>query len=82
MANWICRLDDESLALLRTEFGLGDIANSVRIPAEHDIPKSHLRQVAIDAFHVLARQENPNMEAAHFVSIMDGLTVHCEPARD
>ncbi|MCC5809730.1 MAG: hypothetical protein JJU06_05090 [Ectothiorhodospiraceae bacterium] len=79
MPTWKCRLDDASLARFREELQLPHIANEVLVPGEDDLPRSHVRQVAVDSFLVLARQENPHLERHRLYALMKELRIECEP---
>jgi len=82
MATWKCWLDDASLERFRHELQLAHINNEVQVPGEHDLPETHVRQLAIDAFMVLARQENPDLERPRLFELMNELQVVCEPMGD
>jgi len=79
MPIWKCRLDEASLEHLQRELKVREIRNEIEIPGEYDLPKSHLRQVAVDTYTILARQENPNLERPHIHRVMQELRISCEP---
>ena len=79
MPKWTCWMDDASIDRFRRELGLNQVNNHVEFPAEHDLPADHARQMAIDAFMMLARQENPDMDPEHIRRVAEELHVYCEP---
>ena len=80
MYYWTCWMDDASIDRFRRELGVSGIRNRVEVPAEHDLPPSHARQVALDAFMVLARQENPELDSERMHALREELVLHCEPS--
>ncbi|MFV8834683.1 hypothetical protein [Aquisalimonas sp.] len=79
MTTWVCWLDDASIDRFRGELEVPEINNRVEVPAEPDLPESHVRQLAIDSMMVLARQENPAVEPERLYRLMNELTLVCEP---
>lgn len=79
MANWKCRLDDASRQRFREELQLQHINDHIEVPGEHDLPRSHVRQLAVDALMVLARQEQPEVDPARLHRLMEELQMICEP---
>ncbi len=79
MAIWKCWLDEASLQRFRQELQLHHLHHEIEVPGEHDLPRSHVRQLAMDSLMVLARQENPELERAHLHQLMGELNMVCEP---
>ncbi len=79
MPTWKCRLDAASMQRLRDEFQLQQISNEVLVPGEEHLPPGHVRQVAVDSFLLLARQENPGLERERLYALMSELDIVCEP---
>lgn len=82
MTYWRCRLDEPSIERFRRELDLPAVNNRVEFPGEWDLPESQVREIAKDAFMVLARQEQPKLDRPRIRGLLDELELVCEPAEE
>ncbi len=81
MSYWVCRLSDISLERFEHTLGLTGINNEVAFHGEYNLPRSHARQVAADAFRQLARQNRSGLDRAELHQLIEGLDVLCDSVR-
>lgn len=82
MTYWRCRLEEASLERLRRELDLLGVKNRVDFQGEWDLPLCQVRERAMDAFMVLARQTHPYMDRAQIRALLDDLDLVCEPSSE
>ncbi|MDN3519757.1 hypothetical protein QWY84_19290 [Aquisalimonas lutea] len=80
MTYWCCRLDEGSLERLRRDLDLPDMVNRMHFQSEWGLPLCQVRERAMDAFMVLARQTHPSMERARIRALLNELHLVCEPS--
>ncbi len=79
MTEWVCRLSESSYKRYCEELALTGAVNDVTFQSEANLPRSHARQVAADAFRTLARQHLTGIDRQRLHTLIEGLDIHCDP---